>query len=458
MNRLPVFTLLWLALTCSHAHSADKTLDDFRHLVTSGTWEELWPDGDGGMEVRPVTAELWTAAMQAALDAEGALHIPARELPYYLDGPIILSSGQRLTADPGAGMRLRPGTNTCLVRNRNLVGFPEGPVPAETQPDRDIIVEGGIWTTLATSAKESNGNLRGASAGKNAVPGTHGVILLQNVRGVTVRNITVRQSRAFAVHLANVEDFTVDGLTLENHRRDGVHVNGPARRGLIRNVSGDSHDDTVALNAWEWKNYAPSYGAIHDIVIEDISGAPDGVPSANSIRFLPGRKKFADGTMLDCPIHDITVRRVAGITEFKLYDQPNLELGRDKDFSAGLGTLKNLRFEHLDLARAARIEIHAELDGLVLDHVTLEKNEPFVLIGPKSQTYRFGEDPSKWVEIFSPDLDCSARNIAVTGVRLRGSESELEPGQVVREIEQTMNLKYPATTPRGGTGKGTWVR
>jgi polygalacturonase len=331
-------------------------------------------------------------------------------------------------------------------------------VSAETQPDRDITVEGGIWTTLATSAKESNGNLRGSSAGKNAVPGTHGVILLQNVRGVTVRNITVRQSRAFAVHLANVEDFTVDGLTLENHRRDGVHVNGPARRGLIRNVSGDSHDDTVALNAWEWKNYAPSYGAIHDIVIEDISGAPEGIPSANSIRFLPGKKKFADGTLLDCPIHDITVRRVAGITEFKLYDQPNLELGRDKDFSAGLGTLRNLRFEHLDLPRAARIEIHAELDGLVLDQVVLEENEPFILIGPKSQTWRFGDDHSKWVEIFSPDLDCSARNISISSVRVRGEENELAPEQFVREIEQTMNHKYPATTPRGGTGKGTWVR
>jgi hypothetical protein len=130
MNRLPIFTLLCLALTFSHATAEDWSPDDFRHLVTSGTWEELWPDADGVMEARPVTAELWTTAMQAALDAAGALHIPARELPYCLDGPLILSSGQRLTAEPGAGMRLRPGTNTCMVRNRSLVGFPEGPVPA----------------------------------------------------------------------------------------------------------------------------------------------------------------------------------------------------------------------------------------------------------------------------------------------------------------------------------------
>ena len=40
------------------------------------------------------------------------------------------------------------------------------------------------------------------------------VILLHNVRGVRVRNVTVRKSRPFAVHLGNVQDFVVDGLTL----------------------------------------------------------------------------------------------------------------------------------------------------------------------------------------------------------------------------------------------------
>ncbi|NBV34518.1 MAG: hypothetical protein EBR81_12210, partial [Proteobacteria bacterium] len=32
-------------------------------------------------------------------------------------------------------------------------------------------------------------------------------------------------------------------------------------------------------------------------------------------------------------------RRITDIREFKLYDQPNLELGRDNDFSAGIGSL-----------------------------------------------------------------------------------------------------------------------
>ena len=435
--------------------AADRPLSDFQHLVRPDTWTEMWPDS---AEARNVTAEVWTQAMQAALDAQGTLHIPARAQPYYLDGPIILKSAQKLTADPKAEIRLKPGCNTCLVRNEHVASFPDQPVPADTRPDSDITIEGGIWTTLATSGAESNGNLRGASAKQNAVHGTHGVILLYNVRRVTVRNITVRQSKAFAVHLGNVSEFTVDGVTLDHHGRDGVHVNGPASHGLIRRVSGVSHDDTVALNAWEWKNYAPSYGAIHHIVIEDISGAPEGIPSANSIRLLPGVKRFSDGTTLDCPIHDITLRRITDITEFKLYDQPNLELGRDKDFSIGVGTLKNLRFEDLTFHRSGKIEIHANLDGLTLQNAKLHSNSHLIAVGPKSQTYKPGSDPARWMEIFSPDRDCIARNINVSGVRLRGTTTDLPLDQVVHVIEQKPNPDYPKTTPRGGNGKGHWIR
>ncbi|MEQ1839239.1 MAG: hypothetical protein ABL994_02420 [Verrucomicrobiales bacterium] len=438
--------------------AAEASINDFRDLIRVETWQEIWPDSSGDLASRSVTAEVWTEAMQAGLDSRKTLHLPARELPYYIDAPLILSSGQTLTADPGAEIRLKPGTNTCMVRNKNLIGFADRVVPSGTLPDTDITIAGGIWTTLSTAAGETNGNLRGASSKDNAVPGTHGVILLQNVRRVVVKNVTVRQSRAFAVHLANSHEFTVDGITLEGHRRDGVHVNGPASDGFIRGVSGDSHDDTVALNAWEWKNYAPSFGPIHDIVIDEVRGAPEGMPSANSIRLLAGRKRFSDGVILDCPIHNITLRRITDITEFKLYDQPNLELGRDKDYSIGVGTIRNLHFEDLTFRRPGRIEIHAEVDGLTLRNATVESEGPLISIGPKSGTYKFGSDPARWVEIFSPDLDCTVKNVVVSGVRLYGETGEIPPERLIEVIEQKINPDYPQTTPRGGTGRGIWIQ
>jgi hypothetical protein len=432
--------------------------------VRTETWTETWPNKDGQLQTMEVTAELWTEAFQADLDAEGQLHIPAREKPYYLDGPLVMKSGQKLTADAKAEIRLKPGSNTCMVRNENIVGFADQPVPEDTQPDSDITIEGGIWTTLANGVKDNNGNQRGASSKKNPVPGTHGVILLHNVRQATVRNVTVRQSRPFAIHLGNIRDFTVDGLTLDRHGRDGVHLDGPASEGIIRNVHGDSHDDPVSITAWDWRQYSATFGPIHHLTIEHITGAPEGKRSTDAIRLLPGVKRFSDGTTLDCPIQDITLRDLTDIRDFKLYDQPNLEAGRDNDFSASIGSLKNIVFENLTFSRPGSIQVHANTDGLTVRDVEINFPLPadyhLVDLGPKSATYKGapGTDPAKWTEIFSPDLDCTVRNVSISGVRTGDSKTDLPIEQVVKVIVQKPNPDYPKTTPKGGTGKGIWIR
>ena len=440
-------------------------LSSFPQLVRTETWTERWLNDSGEIETRMVTAAIWNDAIQAALDKDNAVHIPKLEQPYYLDGPIVLKSGQKLIADVDAEIRLKTGINTCMVRNEHVVTLNTKPVPADLPLDTDITIEGGIWTTLATADNESNGNLLGRSSGVNPAFGTHGVILLQNVRRVSVKNVTVRQSKAFGVHLANAHDFIVDNITLDEHRRDGVHVNGPASAGLIRGVRGDSKDDDVALNAWEWKNYAPSYGPIERIIVEDVTGWPGDDHEGNiAIRILPGVKRFDDGATLDCPIRDITLRRITDIRHFKIYDQPNLELGRNNDFSIGVGAVKNLRLEDLTFNRPGRIELHANTDGLSIHNVRV--NHPITpdwhlfAIGPKSQTFRRGrsEDPARWTEIFSPDLNCTVRNVTVSGVRSGGSETDLPIDRVVQVIELQLNPDYPKTTPKGGTGKGIWIR
>jgi hypothetical protein len=464
-HTLTLITALLLAPLAA-LHAAEKPLSDWQHLVRTGTWTEKWPDASGEMETRTVTAEVWTAAMQAALDAQGTLHIPARAQPYYIDAPLVLKSGFKLSADPKAEIRLKPGSNTCMVRNANIVSFNDRPVPADQPLDTDITIEGGIWTTLATSKQEWNGNTRGHSAKVNPAFGTHGVILLQNVRGVSVKNITIRQSRPFGVHLANAHEFVVDGVTLDATRRCGVQVEGPSSDGVIRRIKGDAQDDYVALNAWDWKNYAPSYGPIERIVVEDVTGWPEEKEHEGNIaiRLLPGVKRFDDGTALDCPIRDIILRRITDIRHFKIYDQPNLELGRDTDFSIGVGTVKNLRLEDLTFNRPGQIQLHANTDGLSIRNVRV--NHPItpdwhlLAIGPLSETRKRGksEDPAKWVDIFSPDLDCTVRNLTVSGVRTRDSQTDLLIEQVVKVIEQKPNPDYPKTTPKGGKGKGIWIR
>ncbi len=430
--------------------------------VRNDVWMESWPDASGQSQSREVRGEIWNEAIAATLAAHNAVHLPKRTQPYYLDGPVVLRSGQKLTADADAEIRLRPGCSTCMVRNERLVGFAEAPVPGDLQPDTDIVIEGGIWTTLANGAKDANGNPRGSSSKQQPVAGTHGVILLHNVRRVTVRNVTVRQSRAFAVHLGNVREFVVDGVTLDRHGRDGVHVNGPASEGVIRNVRGDSHDDPVALNAWEWKGYAPSYGPIHHILIERITGALPDKNATDSIRLLPGVKRFADGTTLDCPIHDIVIRDITDITEFKFYDQPNLEAGRDNDFSIALGKLSTISLQRLTFTRPGVIKVAADVDGLSVDEVDLRFTPSpgfkLIEIGPMSQTYRFGADSSKWVEIFSPDRDVTVRGFRLGTISINGQPAADAEARFLSVKDQCLNPDYPKTAPRGGTGKATLVR
>jgi len=454
------FTVSLFALLTAGLSDAQQ-LSDFQNRVRTETWTEMWPDGSEKSTPQSVTSEVWTEAMQAALDAQGSLHIPAREKPYYLDGPLVLKSGYTLTADRHAEIRLKPGSNTCLVRNEHVATLNTQPVPADLPCDTNIVIEGGIWTTLSNGAS-NNGNERGHSDKKNPAFGTHGVILLQNVRNVSVKNVTLRQSRPFGIHLANAHAFTIENITLDQQRRDGVHVNGPASEGLIRGVHGDSHDDTVALNAWEWKNYAPSYGPIERITVEDIRGTPPGVSAANSIRLLPGVKRFDDGTLLDCSINDVTIRRITDIREFKLYDQPNLELGRANDFSVRIGSLTNIRFENLTFTTPGLIELHADADGITLENVNLlhplAPDWCLLAIGPKSQTYKHGTDPARWVEIFSPDRDCTVRNVRVSNVHAHTATNTIAIDRVVHIIHQKPNPDYPKTTPQGGTGKGIWIR
>lgn len=439
-------------------------------LAVAGSWTEIWPDADGRETRRPVRGRIWNAAIQAALAEHNAVFLPLMDSPYYLNEPIVLKSGQRLLADPGAEIRLMPGVNTCMVRNAHLVASQDGPVPADTEPDTQIAVEGGIWTTLATSETQSNGNVSGRAARHGEVPSCHGVLLFNNLRGLLIRKVFIRQSRAHGVQLSNCRDFLVDGVTFEDHRRDGVHVNGPASYGVIRDVRGVTGDDVVALNAWDWRNTAPSFGPIDHILVQGVHGDPRRA-GTDEIRLLPGTKTFT-GSKLDCPVTDCVLRDLHDIRTFKIYDQPNLELGRDNDYSDPIGTIRNVYFQKLVYNRPGRFQVAVNADGLFLDDVLLnfDVTQPqyhafkLVEIGPMSQTYPIDpHDASSWVELFSPDRDVTVHRFRLTRVRARSDNNQLVPladaeSQLVSVADQKLNPDYPQTTPRGGTGKARLIR
>jgi hypothetical protein len=166
-------------------------------------------------------------------------------------------------------------------------------------------------------------------------------------------------------------------------------------------------------------------------------------------------------------------RDLHDIRTVKMYDQPNLELGRDQDFCDPIGTIQDVHFQNLVYHLAGIMQIAANVDGLFLDDVRLhfDLNDPkyrdfkLVEIGPMSQTIRVDPNqPSTWIELFSPDRDVTVRNFHLTHVAVQSGDqcvprpdADFPPpsadSRLVRVTDQKPNPDYPKTTPRGGTGK-----
>ena len=428
-------------------------LTEYQHLTHTETWTERWPDGE-----RTVTAEVWGAAANTALAAHDWLVIPARDEPYYFERPMVLRSGQCLSADPTAELRLRPGVGTCLVRNANLTGFADGPVPDDLVPDTGIVIEGGLWSTLCTSPREPNGNALGRPDVDFDVTGCHGVILLQNVRQSVVRDLTIKQSKPFGIHLGLASEVLVDNIRFVRHYRDGVHLGPPSHDIVIRNIRGETHDDLVALNAWDWVNSNPAFGPLHHILVEGVHGAPWELGANNAIRLLPGVKRFSDGSTVDCPITDCVLCDLETLRELKCYDQPNLELGRDRDFSLEVGRVERIWLQRLRLPHPVPLELGAMATDVTMEDVQLgfepTGDDCLVRVGPLSMTYKHGsDDPSKWVEVFSPDRDVTVRRLTVRNVSTPSGPVADPMGTLVQVGDQQLNPDYPRTTPKGGTGR-----
>ncbi|MDD5704792.1 MAG: hypothetical protein PHR35_02625 [Kiritimatiellae bacterium] len=431
----------------------------FESLATPSSWEEIWPEGTGEL-TRTVEARLWNAPIRASLDKHGSVYLPKRDKPYHISEPIVLKSGQRIKADPEAEIRLIPKSNTCMVRNANVVDGKNKPVPEEAPFDTGILIEGGIWNTLSTRRGLLNGNGKGWINRGDSSISANGVILLSRVRGAVVRNLTMRQTGLHGIQISACRDFRVEGIIFDEHRQDGVHIDGPTSYGVVRDIRGVTWDDFVALIGWGWKGLDPTYGQIDHVLVEAIDGT-----SQRAMRLLPGTKTFDNGVKLPCPIVDCVFRDIRNIKSFSVYDQPPV-WGQETDCCDPIGTVSNVYFKGLAFDRPTHFRIALHVDGFSIDDVRLNFNP-----GPDYRLVEFGamsatakrkpDDPSTWVDVYNPNADFTVRRFRLSNVRVKTAEGVRElpdpHTRLVRVTNQKLNPDYPRTTPRGGTGKAIFL-
>jgi hypothetical protein len=172
--------------------------------------------------------------------------------------------------------------------------------------NEDVHVEGGTFdgnNILQTRAREVLVPGREQSWEVSYEQYYNGAMLqFRNVTGLSLRNVTLKDPNSFGLQLGDVHSFSVEDIIFDYNMAtkcmDGVHVNGLCDHGVIRNVSGNTEDDEVALNAEDLPWAQLTQGPIHHITVDGVS-ATEG---CRAVRILSNTS----------PVHDIEIRRVRG--------------------------------------------------------------------------------------------------------------------------------------------------
>jgi hypothetical protein len=221
--------------------------------------------GDG---VKNDTTAINNTLLQAHHEGGGTVLIHQGESGNYLiNAPLVIYSDTALVIDPGVIITLATSSDSnMLVDAAHFNG--DLTVPS---PMHNIAVEGGIW------ARGNNNGL------KNNV---HSIILGGN--NILVQGATFRSSAGkYSVLIQNATHFTVRDLYMDHTDSDGVHVQGPARYGLIQNIKGTPGDDMVSLTPYDWSDYTwGNEGDITDVNIDSIE--LDNQAIANGVKVLGG--------------------------------------------------------------------------------------------------------------------------------------------------------------------------
>ena len=215
-----------------------------------------------------------TASIQAMLDQCGTVRIPDGR--YLITKPLIIHSNTHLILSSSATLRLADGANCSLLDNDGLYS---------DETNVNITVEGGIWdgNHMAQERQKIPNECRPGDENEDKICDkqtyianiyTVFMVRLVHTEHLQVKNLTFKDPTSYAIHIADSRYFNVENVTLDydllKPNMDGVHIQGPARFGKIRNVFGNANDDHVALCANGTIRSEITRGDIEDVDIDGI--------------------------------------------------------------------------------------------------------------------------------------------------------------------------------------------
>lgn len=207
------------------------------NLLNNGAVTAQRTVSDGAMTSGSTTLTSATAAFTSA-DVGRSVTVAGATAGGYLLCTTIAS----VTNSTTAALALAAGTTvsaaTVAIYNR----------------DSQVTVIGGTWA-------------RGSNAGSQSA--THN-LRFRHVDGLRVRDLRITSSAGkYAISIGDATNVRVGGLDLAVFS-DGVHLTGPLTGAVVRDISGSTGDDVVAITPQDWANYADTLGPVSDVVIENL--------------------------------------------------------------------------------------------------------------------------------------------------------------------------------------------
>jgi hypothetical protein len=319
-----VLTVLLLA-PLPALRSATPT--DSRIVIASGAGAKLDSDVTQGGGTDD------TALIQSILDRAPKLG----SLKLIVDGAILVK-GLKVHSNTtieclnrGCGFYLADNSNRPLIANAT----PQ----AEGRADHNLSLLGGTYNGNAEHQEHSTKEHGWTTA-----------FALHGVEQVLFRDVSITNSRTFAVYLTNWRRVVFENIYInldhipKQSNQDGIHVQGPGEFLSIRNVQGRAWDDMIALNiddlGSDWTSEGkfvrtpgklfPPYSGNGTVTDVDIDGVQvDGC--AQVIRILSRASR----------LDRVSIRNVKGTyRDFGVWITPYLREG---------GNIGRLEFENIDL-------------------------------------------------------------------------------------------------------------
>jgi len=288
-----------------------------------------------------------TQAIQELIDTtKGILTLPQPENCYLISKPLELPGNFKFVLPRFAEVKLMAKSDCLMLTNKK-----------SEETLKNIEVEGGIWNY--NNLEQSPNPWLGLEE-KSENPDYNGfAIFFENIKGLRISSLTMKDVITFAITLDTVSYFTVDNIVFDFNygnplatNMDGVHLNGNCHFGHITNLQGACYDDLVAINADEGTGGPITNVTVDGIYAEDCHSA---------VRLYSGTAK--------CPVKNIHITNVHGT-----YFQYCIGI-TFCPFSNGRGYFEGITLDNIYASKAVRIPVYNKPeDSFVYPLIFIESN------------------------------------------------------------------------------------